>query len=277
MRSFVMKLLREPYVHFLLTGLALYFWYTLASDQPKNLQPTREVALTLSQQQNLRESFKQAWGRPPRPEEFTLLANETLLEEMLVDEAIALELPRRDAQIRQRLLEKMRFILARSASVQEPNEAELRQYYKKHRDTYRDPEKVHFFHIYAPRGKEAALERLGRLLEANATSPQKAHLFGEAVTYGNEIGPVDIQAVETLLGSYFTGRLVQLRSGVWQGPIRSKEGYHLIYLLAKEGGKILPFEEVEDRVYRDMLQEQRERMAAQSLEKIRRSFRTKIE
>ena len=196
---------------------------------------------------------------------------------MLIDEALALNIERRDAKIRERLLEKMRFILANEQSLAEPDEAELKNYYRAHREDYRDPRKVHFFHIYASLDWEAALARMIELLDANDTPPAQASRYGETFGLGNEIGPMDIETLTKLFGNYFSGRIVRLRTGVWQGPIRSREGVHAVYLIAKEGGNYFSFEEVEDRVYQDMIQARRREATMRALNKIRRSFRKRIE
>jgi len=277
MRSFLGKLLSEPYIHFLLAGLLIYFWHTIASDDLKSQISTKEVTLSISQKEKLSQSFEREWGRRPKPEELKLLLDEAFLEEMLIDEALALNMERHDATIRKRLLEKMRFILANTQSLEEPNETDLRNYYQTHREDYRNPQSVHFFHIYAPLEQEAALAKMIKLLDTNDTPPEKAFQYGEKFTLGNEIGPMDIETLEKLFGNYFSRKLIRLRSGIWQGPIRSKKGVHAVYLLDKKAGSYIPFEEVEDRVYQDMLQERRREMVMHALGKIRRSFHKRIE
>lgn len=277
MRPSIKKVLSEPYVHFLLAGAVIYFWFAISPGKQMSRKPRKEVTLTLSRQKQIRERFAQEWHRQPGAEEFALLSDDALLEEMLIDEALTLRLEREDGVIRRRLLKKMHFILEDSRSLKEPDEQELRNYYRKHREDYRDPKRLHFFQIYAPFGKESALEKMRYLLDLNDTPPADAPLFGEKSPGGNEIRSMDIDSVERRFGHYFAQRVVQLPSREWEGPIRSTQGVHIVYLLDKEGGRYLPFDEVEDRVYRDLLQRRRREKRKQSLRTVEQSFRKRIE
>ena len=104
--------LRRPALHFLVAGAALFTLDArLSRVRPTEVAP---VVLTAARLSSLREAFARRTGAPPDDSEMRALVEETVTEELLSREALALGLDRGEPAVRARLLQKARFVSADS-------------------------------------------------------------------------------------------------------------------------------------------------------------------
>src|SRR5690348_10245712 len=105
-----MNWLRQPALHFVLIGAALFGVRALRPSPPTARQPVERKPIEISAEriQAMQADFIQRWGTPPAPEQLTALLTQTIEEEMLYREARVLALDFEDRSVRRRLLEKMR-------------------------------------------------------------------------------------------------------------------------------------------------------------------------
>jgi hypothetical protein len=241
------KFFSEPYVHFLLIGAVLYLLYSFASINDSRFS---EKIITISsfQKEKLKNDFFSKWQRMPNAEELSLLYEEYFFQEVMLKEAVAMQLEKKDNVVRVRLLDKMRKILTSSMTYGEPGEEELLEYYSTHKNFYREAEKISLVHIFVEKEKEALLSELIDTLHRNSTSSCQNTLYGSS-----PVGPIDKKTLSSDFGNYFAGQIWMLKPRVWFGPVRSKKGVHAVCIIKKTGGKILPFDEAEELVYRDFL------------------------
>jgi len=278
MRQKIREWIAEPYIQFLLTGLVIYFLYGISgSAQNRQQQQKKEIVVTSGMQQHLKDIFQNEWQRTPTKEELALSIERYYDEEMMLEEALALHLERRDPAIKKALLTKMHQIILSSLSVQEPDEAALYRYYRAHIDRYSQVETIHFVHIFALEAHRKGLDQWAEILKNHPIMPKKNMAYGDSFPEGNDIGPVSMDRVATLFGRYFAHEISGMPEQQWFGPVRSSKGFHMVYIVQKGGGKPLAFDEVESRVYRDFLAEKREKGMQVSMRKIARSYRRKVE
>lgn len=137
---------REPLVHFLLLGAVIFIVYNWmsAGDTTK----AGEIHITKGTIENLATTFARVWNRPPTPEEMDGLIQEYVHEEVCAREAIAMGLDRDDTIIRRRLRQKMEFLFQDVVAQAEPEDAELRDYLKKHAKSFRREPRFTFRHVY---------------------------------------------------------------------------------------------------------------------------------
>src|SRR5262249_49769112 len=95
-RSRVRRLLREPLLHFLLLGAALFAAYDALNRGPIGAEPSRQIQLTLDDLSQLAITFESQWRRPPNPDEFERLVESKVQEEVLYREALAMGLDKDD-------------------------------------------------------------------------------------------------------------------------------------------------------------------------------------
>jgi peptidyl-prolyl cis-trans isomerase C len=255
--------LRDPLTHFVIGGGLLFAaWYAFV---PEATAPVADDAMRVEiTEADMRRiaTVLMAQGRGlPDAAQMRDLAEQEAIQRILVQEAMSLGLDRDDEVINRRLAQKMDFLLADLASLDEPTEAELRAWYAGNLDRFALPPLVSFRHLYFAqdaRGLEGARRDAEALLPTLAgTGPDDPLLAGIADRfmfrdyYGGR-SPVDI-AKE--FGPGFAEALFALRPGEWLGPIRSGYGWHLVWIDTLEPGHAADFETVRDRVEAAWLEE----------------------
>ena len=93
-----MKLLREPLVHFLLLGAAIFAVFSLIS-RHKTDRPG-EIVVSQGTLENIATGFTRAWQRPPTKEELQGLVRDYIREEAAYREALIMGLDRDDTIVR---------------------------------------------------------------------------------------------------------------------------------------------------------------------------------
>ena len=103
-RNYVSKALREPLLHFLLIGAAIFAVSSAVEDEAAPVGNNR-VLVTAGDIEQLTVLWQKRWQRPPAPEELERLIEDHIREEILYREALALGLDRDDTIVRRHLVE----------------------------------------------------------------------------------------------------------------------------------------------------------------------------
>jgi hypothetical protein len=126
-----MRLLREPLLHFLALGAAIFAVHALLSGEAKH----DVVVVTRGRVDSLVASFTSTHGRPPDAAERDDLVQSWVREEILCREAVRLGLDREDAVIRDRLRQKMEFVSSGEAASPESRDARYREIARRYQVT----------------------------------------------------------------------------------------------------------------------------------------------
>ncbi len=140
------RLLKEPLVHFLLLGAAIFAAYSLVSKHSSS-EPGK-IVVTQGQLASMWEGFTRTRQRPPTREEWEGLIRDRVREEVYYREALALGLDKDDTIIRRRLQQKMEFVSDDVAAQAQPTDAELNAYLQAHPDTFRVEQQFTFRQLY---------------------------------------------------------------------------------------------------------------------------------
>lgn len=250
-----MKLLREPLVHFLLLGAALFIWFELTRDAPVIASDAIEVTSGLLE--HLVTGFERTWQRPPNDEELLKLVQDQVRDEVFYREAVALGLEKDDTLIRRRLRQKLETMQTETAEPPAATEAELQAYFSAHTARYEQPPAVAFDQVFVDpsASSDAAAQRRGKLAQLQSgeadpaaigdASPQPAHF---------ELTAQPLLALA--FGEAFVDALTQIKPGVWTGPVESKLGLHLVRVNQTANARVPELGEVRDAVERDWKSEQ---------------------
>lgn len=250
--------LREPLLHFLLLGLAIFGAYSLLGpDEP----PRSSIVVTQGIIDGQVESFSRTWLRPPTPQELDELIREYVREEVYYREGMALGLDRDDTVIRRRLKQKLEFVAEAAGVADEPTDDELRAYLREHRDDYRVDARVSFVHVFlsTERRGEETLRDAGRLatdLGASSTAIDPATL-GDPTMLERQFEDVPTRDVAAQFGDAFAARLAELPIGQWQGPVESAYGVHVVRINARTDGREPDLDEAREALRRDWLNARR--------------------
>ncbi|MGH8761509.1 MAG: hypothetical protein ACREVW_18715, partial [Burkholderiales bacterium] len=140
------KLLREPLLHFVLLGAALFAVFGMMK-QRGGVEPGN-IIITQGRIEHLATGFARTRQRPPTAEELEALIRDAVREEVYVREAMAMGLDRDDTVIRRRLRQKLEFVSEDIAALAEPSDADLRAFLQSHPDKFRDEPRFTFSHVY---------------------------------------------------------------------------------------------------------------------------------
>ena len=161
--------LREPLLHFLLVGAALFLLFHFLSGGRS--EAPREIVVGEARVEALAENFAKTWMRPPTAQELKGLADDYVAEEVYYREAIAMGLDRDDTVIRRRLRQKMEFISEDLASAVQPTDAQLQEYLERHADKFVRASRLTFQQVFfsgEKRGQDASRDAERLLAELQA-------------------------------------------------------------------------------------------------------------
>ncbi len=254
------RLLREPMVHFTVLA-ALLFGFLSEPDAPVDAPDDRRIVIPAAEVDRMILAWTQSWQRPPSDAELAGMVRETVREQVLYREAMALGLDRDDVVIRRHLRQKYEFITQDLVYDTDPDETTLRAYYDAQPDRYAKSARLSFSHIlFSPdRRGEAAEADAAQALAAlqAATGPEVADLLGDTTSLPPAFEDISAAEVEALFGPDFAASLMGLEPGRWSGPVVSGYGLHLVWLTDRISGGPIPFEAARQRVKDDWVYEQR--------------------
>jgi peptidyl-prolyl cis-trans isomerase C len=240
--------LREPLVHFLLIGAALFVGYRLLN--PSQEAPAQSNRIELTQDDLLQMSV--AWlaqGRPaPTPEQMRNLVENKVREEILAREAVALGLDKDDTIVKRRLAQKMEFLAEDLSALPDPTSAELAAWFESNAERFALPPRVSFRHLYfspdrrAARASDDAAHMLAKLAHEGADAPAE---LADPFMFQDSYGDRSPEQLAALFGLGFAQALLKLAPGSWQGPIESGYGWHLVFIDSITPRRVPAFEEVE--------------------------------
>lgn len=246
-----MRFLREPLLHFLLLGalmFGVYAWLNRDSSDAGDVD--RSILVTERELTWIIDTWTRLWQRPPDDRELQGLMTDYLREELLAREAHALELDRDDLIVRRRLAQKMDFILADTARIVEPTDAELRALFDADRARFDAPPVISFATLYFStdkRGDRAAADARGALARlSGAGADADPGSMGDASLLPDAMQDADELAIAGVFGDAFAKAVIALEPGPWRGPVESAFGLHLVRVTARREAEPRDFEVVRE-------------------------------
>ncbi len=242
--------LSEPFLHFLLIGLAIF----LSSFYISKKREIHTIIIDKSVLAKLTLAWETQFGRTPNNKELKMALDDYIKQEVLVREAQQLGLNQDDEIIKRRLQQKMAFILKDNIIVPDPDSSTLESYYKRNAHKFTEAPKVSFSHIYFNTDNgtiEKAKERAESVLhnmEGKAVLPRAPQL-GDHFMLLYDYDNIDKTEAQGLFGdSQFTDSLFAIKENKWCGPFLSGYGLHLLYVNKKLNNTIPPLKEIRDKV-----------------------------
>lgn len=271
----MMKILKEPLLHFLLIGGGLFLLYGMMNDTSAE-KPNR-VVVTPEQVELLTANFSRTWMRPPTPEEQAHLVREHVRDEVYYREAIALGLDKDDSLIRRRLRQKLEFILDDVAAQLDPSEEMLADFMLDDADRFRAPPHVSFRHVYLSFDKRQDIDADARDLLARLNAGEDPDQFGDPIMLESAFESTSEDDMARQFGDEFARQVVGLPIGVWSGPLASGFGGHLVLVSARVEGRMPELEEVREEVIREWRFEKRKALQEETYRELQKSYDVVIE
>jgi hypothetical protein len=256
--SRLQRVLREPLLQFLVLGLLLFVCAHVVS-QWRAAHEHRIVidAPLVAWQRNL---YHAQFGTWPDNETLEALLQNHVRDEVLYREAVRLGLGADDEVIRQRLIQKMEFVLTDAVQPPEPDDATLQTFLTQHAEQYADPGRVSFALLYfadqpdATAAKARAEAALRQLAAGAKTVRSDPFALGESwsgqsadeLRRGFGDSPMATEPLHAPLGE-------------WAGPFRSGYGWHLIRVTARGASTLPSLASLRERLRSDWQADFRER------------------
>jgi hypothetical protein len=247
-------LIRQPLLHFILSGGLLFAFERAVLPAPDHAADP-VISVDAAIRQRLRGEWQQALGRPPSAAEWQAQLARALDAELLLAEALRLELDASDPVVRERLLLNMRFafpgrrasedallfearalgmprsdpvVRRRLLQVMErrllapavPDADTLRAYVETHAQRYGRPSRHGFRQIWFADAQDRRID-----------------LAGDAFLLGARQAPASVEQLAQRYGAAFAQAVAAAEERRWTGPLRSVYGVHFVFVDARSAAQ----------------------------------------
>lgn len=222
-RTRAAAMLREPLVHFLLAGAAVF---AVLSGRPPD-PGERRIVVSEAVANRLVDRWMQSFRRAPTTDEVDALIRDYVQDQVYYREALRLGLDRDDEVVIRRLRNKMVALAASEAEAATPSDAQLQALIDRNPARYAAEPLLDFTQVYlggdTPAARAAAAQALAALGTGGSAdalrrpSPLPASYARAAAS--------DVAGV---LGDEFVTAVGKLPVGQWRGPVLSGAGLHLV-------------------------------------------------
>ena len=272
------SLLREPLLHFLILGAALFV--LLAKTSPTDELDRRQIVVTTGQIERLAQVWRRTWLREPTAKELEQMIDDYVTEEIYYREALALGLDENDTVIRRRLKQKMEFLADDLSPVGKPSEQDLRDQLAQSADVYQLPARYSLVQIYLSvdrRGDAAVSDAIALRERLNAAEPLEIEDLGDPLSLPRELADARADDIARLFGREFAERLADCPDLQWCGPVGSGFGLHLVWIDKRTPARAPEFSEIADRLRQDWEIRERDRRRQALIDAMRQRYEVTVE
>ncbi len=266
---------REPLVHFLLIGLALFLLYGGVATESSD---SRDITVSQEDIQGMAQQFEAHWNRSPTEQELTGLVDSYVRDEVLYREGVAMGLESDDPVIKRRIRQKLEVVTEETSQQVAPTDAELAAYLGRNPDKFRQPARVSFEQVFFS-GDAPVADLEQRTAEALVAlrAGAAAKAFGQSTMLPPNLTLTSVTVIARDFGAEFASKLETLPLDAWQGPIASGFGAHLVRISERTPASIPALAEVRPQVLREWENERRERNRVAAYRAMSDNYRITIE
>lgn len=223
-----MAFLKEPFFHFAALGVAIFVWFSV--QQPEEIAEPDADEIVVSEKvfAALASRFQAQMQREPTSDEAQALVDQYVRSEVLVREARALGLDSGDGVVRNRLMQKMAFLMTSAAQSAVPEDAVLQQHLTDHAEKFQTPAMMSFEQLgLKPGTLPAEVDALLVRLNAGEAPPEE----GLSSLLQRSILNAGLNQVDGSFGRGVFAQLEVLPVGQWAGPVTSGFGQHVVRVI----------------------------------------------
>jgi hypothetical protein len=235
-------LVRDPLFWFFVLGGGCFAAYAVAIDS------RHVIEVPLSVQAQLIQDHELLIGRKPSDAEFKLLLGRYVDDEILFRESLEEGMHTGDMKMKQRLIEKMRFLL--TPPVGDPSDADLVNFYAENQRYYYTEPKYAFVQTFFSKEPADPTAILQRLRSGEAVQ-------GDEYWLGDRLQTYDESMVRATLGQPFVESLRSAEQKHWIGPLQTARGWHFVRVEEIVEPRVMRFVDVREQVLRDWLDDKR--------------------
>ncbi|HEY3256939.1 MAG TPA: peptidylprolyl isomerase [Polyangiaceae bacterium] len=268
--------LREPLLHFLLLGGALFVLYGWVGGRARGAGDS----IVIDQQQiaQLSAGFARMYQRAPDQAELQGLIDEAIHDEIYYREAKALGLDRDDIIVRRRLAQKLQFVSENVTPIQEPSDAQLEAYLRDNPGRFQLEIRYSLTQIYLdPERHGARLADDARALLAQVQRPgASSESSGDACLMPRSFDKTSASELSRMFGDKFETALRAAPIGQWSGPLASGFGLHLVLVRERAAERAASLADVRDDVRRAWLEAQQAQANARYYADLRKRYHVTV-
>jgi peptidyl-prolyl cis-trans isomerase C len=259
----IRRWLREPLVHFLLAGAAIYVAIGWFGDPFARTE--RTIVIDGNRKAEIALGFERMMGRAPTDAELDGLIERWVREEVLYREALRLGLDVDDPVVKRRLATKMDELASASAETASVSDATLNTWLRQHPERFVDGGTVSFDQAwYASEDSARAALASGQVK-------------GNPISLPRSVEAMPRSDMREVFGQQFAEGLAKLAPGPdWQGPIPSGFGWHLVRLRARDIGTVPPLAKIRDQVEADWRNQTIAERREQAYQVLRGAYTVKV-
>lgn len=257
--------LREPLLHFLLIGGALFATdYALVerADDPHRIVVTRQI------DQEIVDLFSKERNRAPNADEMRALRRNWLDNEILYREGIALQVDRGDETLRERVIFKALSIVDATVTVPDADEARLESWFEANRKRYDEPARFDFEEAALADNSESAVREFVAALNGGTPGDAKA---GLRIFKGRPLPSLDFT-----YGPEFAKALSEAPSGEWRA-FHAKDGWHAMRLIAVTPARPAVFQVMRNVVLEDWRDDAAKEQRTAAVRALERKYKVTVE
>lgn len=301
------RALRAPLLHVAVLGGLLWF-AERQLQPPETPDAPAPITIAAGEIDRLRADWQRETGRAPSAAELAASVERHVDEELLIAEALRLDLDRSDPVARERLLRNMRFAFPqrRASEATLLNEARtlgmshsdlivrrrlvqvmerrltanvaydaaaFEQYLQAHRQRYGQPARTRFRQVFFAAGTDPArIEALRAQLQDGSAQPVA---LGDHFLHGNDFPPLSDAEIAQRFGADFGAALDALPQDRWSGPLRSAYGLHLVEVQQRVAAQA-PTTQARSQALRAWLAAQQPRSLRAALARLRGQYEVRL-
>ena len=270
------KLLKEPFLHFILIGIAMFLLYGLVNERTDS---KNTIVINDFDVNALISKWEMQWKRPPSEKELQQLIHLNIKQEVFYQEALKMNLDHNDEIIKRRLAQKMQFLSNDIAAMMEPNDEILEEYFQKNKEKYLNPYTYSLYQItFSPDQREDNFKDAEETLKKfpNASFDEMDGK-GDALPFSYYFTDISADELGLQLGSKFPEALQKAATGKWVGPIPSGFGYHLVYITNKTKPQLPSFKSIKKAIIRDYEYDQQKEVDEAIYQELKKQYDIEID
>lgn len=264
------SLLREPLIHFLLAAVALFVFFDIV-DYPAD---TNVIRISHSKIQAMQNQWQKQWRRPPSDEELDGIIKSAVHGELYYREGLRLGLDLDDAVVRNRMIQKMRFL--QDQQVLEPDKQQLQNWMSEHKTQYPDQILYSFAQVYL--GTEVNKAEAHKLASRLNDGELSVEDIAMSLLAPAKMERVKAKEISRNFGRDFSSALASLNLHLWIGPVQSGFGSHLVKVEHIETIPMsLDIPEMQQTVRNDWLNAQKEQAEQKTIQALLERYKVEFE
>jgi hypothetical protein len=268
-------LFKEPLVHFLLIGAVLLTAFELRQEEDSAV--SNQILIDAGRVEQITARFTRSRLRSPTDIEMAALIEGHVLEEVYYRQALAMGLDQNDPVLRQRMRQKLEFLLEDLAAQAIPDDAQLVEFMQRYPEKFRLEPRLSFTQVFLSSDNRPDLEADATQLLTRLKNGATPDTEGDRTLLAPKFFQVTQFEITRLFGDSFAQQIVLLEPGGWSGPIYSSYGGHLIKVSAKQEARFPELSEVRKQVERDYMAESRQELKDITYRKLREDYEILIE